>query len=86
MVTIEGLGQGRVHRLQKAWIEHQVPQCGYCHTGMTMSAAALLVQKPQPTDADIEQAMANLCRCGTYVRVREAFHAAANAVSASRSE
>jgi len=80
VVTIEGLGQGRVHRLQEAWIEHQVPQCGYCQTGMIMSAAALLVQKPQPTDTDIEQAMTNLCRCGTYVRVREAIHAAASAV------
>jgi isoquinoline 1-oxidoreductase subunit alpha len=80
VITIEGLGKGGLHRLQEAWIEHQVPQCGYCQTGMIMSAAALLTEKPQPTNADIEQAMTNLCRCGTYVRVREAIHAAAKAV------
>ena len=77
VVTIEGLAGSGLHRLQEAWIEHQVPQCGYCHTGMIMSAAALLTEKPRPTDAEIEQAMTNLCRCGTYARVREAIHAVA---------
>jgi isoquinoline 1-oxidoreductase alpha subunit len=77
VVTIEGLSKNGMHKLQKAWIEHEVPQCGYCQTGMLMSAAALLAVKPTPTDADIDQAMTNLCRCGTYTRVREAIHAAA---------
>jgi isoquinoline 1-oxidoreductase alpha subunit len=79
VVTIEGLSQKGMHALQKAWIEHEVPQCGYCQTGMLMSAAALLAAKPVPTDADIDQAMTNLCRCGTYTRVREAIHAVAKA-------
>jgi len=77
VVTIEGLGAKGLHRLQEAWIEHEVPQCGYCQTGMIMSAAALLEKKPKPSDADIDQAMTNLCRCGTYTRVREAIHAVA---------
>jgi isoquinoline 1-oxidoreductase alpha subunit len=77
VVTIEGLAATGLHRLQQAWIEHEVPQCGYCQTGMLMSAAALLQEKPKPTDADIDQAMSNLCRCGTYTRVREAIHAVA---------
>lgn len=77
VVTIEGLGKDGLHPLQEAWIEHEVPQCGYCHTGMIMSAAALLNEKPRPTDAEIDQAMSNLCRCGTYARVREAIHAVA---------
>ncbi|MCX7162393.1 MAG: (2Fe-2S)-binding protein [Betaproteobacteria bacterium] len=77
VVTIEGLGKGGVHRLQQAWIEHEVPQCGYCQTGMIMSAAALLEKKPDPTDAEIDQALSNLCRCGSYSRVREAIHAVA---------
>jgi len=77
IVTIEGLGQGGRHRLQESWIAHQVPQCGYCQTGMIMAAAALLREKPRPTDADIDQTMTNLCRCGTYARVRAAIHAAA---------
>lgn len=75
VVTIEGLAGSGLHPLQEAWIEHEVPQCGYCHTGMIMSAAALLSEKPRPTDAEIDQAMSNLCRCGTYGRVREAIHA-----------
>ncbi len=79
VVTIEGLSQKGMHKLQKAWIEHEVPQCGSCQTGMLMSAAALLAVKPQPTDADIDQAMTNLCRCGTYTRVRAAIHAVAKA-------
>lgn len=77
IVTIEGLGKPGLHRIQKAWIEHEVPQCGYCQTGMIMSAAALLAKKPKPTDADIDDAMTNLCRCGTYARVKKAIHAAA---------
>lgn len=77
VVTIEGLGAGGLHPLQEAWIEHEVPQCGYCQTGMIMSAAALLAKTPKPSDADIDQAMTNLCRCGTYTRVREAIHAVA---------
>ncbi|MEI7432085.1 MAG: (2Fe-2S)-binding protein [Betaproteobacteria bacterium] len=77
IVTIEGLGKDGLDRLQEAWIEHQVPQCGYCQSGMLMSAAALLSEKPKPTDADIDQTMTNLCRCGTYTRVREAIHSAA---------
>src|SRR5262245_21683039 len=79
IVTIEGLSKPGLHRVQKAWIEHEVPQCGYCQVGMIMSAAALLAKKPRPTDADIDAAMTNLCRCGTYARVRKAIHAAAGA-------
>ncbi|WKB51016.1 (2Fe-2S)-binding protein [Eleftheria terrae] len=76
--TIEGLAQdGRLHALQRAWIEHQVPQCGYCQSGMLMAAAALLQQQPDPSDAQIDAAITNLCRCGTYPRVRQAIHAAA---------
>ncbi len=81
VVTIEGLSKPGLHRVQKAWIEHEVPQCGYCHTGMIMAAAALLAKKPRPTDADIDEAMTNLCRCGTYARVRKAIHAAAAPVA-----
>ena len=77
IVTIEGLSAQGLHRIQKAWIENQVPQCGYCQTGMIMSAAALLARKPKPTDADIDESMSNLCRCGTYARVRQAIHSAA---------
>ena len=79
ILTIEGLSRPRLHRLQDAWIEHQVPQCGYCQPGMLMSAAALLARKPRPTDTDIDEAMTNLCRCGTYARVRLAIHSAASA-------
>lgn len=76
--TIEGLGSaGRPHPLQAAWIAEQVPQCGYCQSGMLMAAAALLERKPRPTDADIDEAMTNLCRCGTYQRVRAAIKRAA---------
>jgi isoquinoline 1-oxidoreductase alpha subunit len=78
--TIEGLGQpGRPHPLQAAWIAEQVPQCGYCQSGMLMAAAALLEKKPRPTDADIDAAITNLCRCGTYQRVRVAIKRAAGA-------
>ena len=78
ITTIESLGSAdRLHPLQEAWIAEQVPQCGYCQSGMLMAAAALLKRKPQPTDADIDAAMTNLCRCGTYQRVRAAIHRAA---------
>ncbi len=76
--TIEGLAvAGQLHVLQKAWVARQVPQCGYCQSGMLMAAAALLQRQPAPTDADIDAAITNLCRCGTYPRVRAAIHAAA---------
>ncbi len=77
IVTIEGVSKRGLNRVQKAWIEHEVPQCGYCQTGMIMAAVSLLEKKPRPTDADIDGAMTNLCRCGTYARVRKAIHAAA---------
>ena len=78
VVTIEGLSADGTHPLQRAWVEHNVPQCGYCQAGQIMSAAALLVEKPEPTDDDIDGALrVNLCRCGTYQRVREAIHLAA---------
>jgi isoquinoline 1-oxidoreductase alpha subunit len=80
ITTIEGLASGKtLHKVQKAWIEHDVPQCGYCQTGMIMAAAALLRQKPNPTDADIDAAITNICRCGTFQEVRAAIHAAAKA-------
>ena len=78
VTTIEALAQnGKLHAVQKAWLDMDVPQCGYCQSGMMMAAAALLKQKPKPTDADIDAAMTNICRCGTYQRVRAAIHAAA---------
>ncbi len=77
--TIEGLAADGSHPLQKAWLELDVPQCGYCQAGQLMSAAALLAGKPKPTDADIDAAMTgNVCRCGTYLRIRQAIHLAAN--------
>jgi isoquinoline 1-oxidoreductase alpha subunit len=77
--TIEGLSVDGSHPLQKAWMEVDVPQCGYCQAGQIMSAAALLASKPKPTDADINSAMTgNVCRCGTYLRIRQAIHLAAN--------
>jgi len=80
ITTIEGLAQnGQLHKVQKAWLDHQVPQCGYCQCGMIMAVAALLKEKPKPTDADIDRNITNICRCGTYQQVREAIHAAANA-------
>jgi isoquinoline 1-oxidoreductase subunit alpha len=80
IVTIEGLAQnGVLHKVQKAWIDHDVPQCGYCQSGMVMAVAALLREKPKPTDADINAAITNICRCGTFQQVREAIHMAANA-------
>jgi isoquinoline 1-oxidoreductase subunit alpha len=79
VTTIEGLSKDRSHPVQKAWIEKDVPQCGYCQSGMIMAAAALLRRIPKPTDAQINDAITNLCRCATYHRIREAIHAAANA-------
>jgi isoquinoline 1-oxidoreductase alpha subunit len=84
IVTIEGISRRGIHRVQKAWIEHEVPQCGYCQTGMIMAAVALLDRKRRPTDGDIDDAITNLCRCGTYARVRKAIHAAASAVDAAK--
>ena len=76
--TIEALGTpGQPHALQRAWIAHQVPQCGYCQSGMLMAAAALLAKNPNPSDADIDAAITNICRCGTYPRVRDAIKTAA---------
>jgi isoquinoline 1-oxidoreductase subunit alpha len=80
IVTIEGLAQnGVLHKVQQAWVDHDVPQCGYCQSGMVMAVAALLSEKPKPTDADINAAITNICRCGTFQQVREAIHMAANA-------
>ena len=81
VTTIEGLSSDLSHPLQRAWIEEDVPQCGYCQSGQLMSAAVLLREKPQPTDEDIDQAMTgNICRCGTYPRIRSAIHRAAGMV------
>ena len=77
IVTIEGLSANGDHAVQKAWVAHQVPQCGYCQSGMVMAAAALLKKNPKPTDADIDAEITNICRCGTYVRIRAAIHEAA---------
>jgi len=83
--TIEGLGEPNApHALQAAWLAHGVPQCGYCQSGMLMAAAALLRERPNPSDADIDAAMTNLCRCGTYPRVRAAIHTAAARLAATR--
>ncbi len=79
IVTIEGLSADASHPVQKAWLALDVPQCGYCQSGMIMAAAALLADRPKPTDADIDEAMTNICRCGTYNRVRAAIHVAADA-------
>ncbi len=85
VTTIEGLADGgNLHPLQAAWIEHDVPQCGYCQSGQIMSAASLLATNPQPTDDDIDMAMAgNYCRCGTYIRIRKAVHSAASYYNAA---
>ena len=78
VTTIEGLSPNSTHPLQKAWIAEQVPQCGYCQSGMIMAAAALLAKNPKPTDADIDGEISNICVCGTYQRIRAAIHRAAN--------
>jgi aerobic-type carbon monoxide dehydrogenase small subunit (CoxS/CutS family) len=77
VTTIEGLSANSTHRVQKAWIAEDVPQCGYCQSGQIMAAAALLSRSTQPSDADIDAAMTNICRCGTYQRIRAAIHRAA---------
>jgi isoquinoline 1-oxidoreductase alpha subunit len=80
ITTIEGLAvNGVLTKVQKAWLDHEVPQCGYCQSGMIMAVTALLNSKPNPTDADIDSAITNICRCGTFQQVREAIHAAAKA-------
>jgi isoquinoline 1-oxidoreductase alpha subunit len=80
ITTIEGLAQnGTLHKVQKAWVDHDVPQCGYCQSGMIMAVAALLKDKPKPSDEDINREITNICRCGTYQQVREAIHAATSA-------
>lgn len=80
ITTIEGLATGgKLHKVQQAWLDHDVPQCGYCQAGMLMAAAALLKEKPKPTDADINAGITNICRCGTFQEVRKAIHAAASA-------
>ena len=80
ITTIEGIAQnGKLSAVQQAWLDHDVPQCGYCQSGMIMAVTALLKQKPKPTDADIDAAITNICRCGTYQQIRAAIHAAANA-------
>lgn len=80
ITTIEGLASGNVlHKVQQAWLDNDVPQCGYCQSGMIMAVAALLARKPRPTDADIDAAILNICRCGTFQQVREAIHMAAKA-------
>jgi isoquinoline 1-oxidoreductase subunit alpha len=80
ITTIEGLAaRGKLHKVQQAWLANDVPQCGYCQSGMIMAVAALLQEKPKPTDADINAAITNICRCGTFQQVREAIHAAASA-------
>jgi isoquinoline 1-oxidoreductase alpha subunit len=87
VTTIEGLADGgNLHPLQTAWIDHDVPQCGYCQAGQIMSAAALLSKNSKPSDADIDEALAgNYCRCGTYIRIRQAVHSAASYYSADKS-
>jgi isoquinoline 1-oxidoreductase alpha subunit len=79
IVTIEGLAKGQLTKVQQAWLDHDVPQCGYCQSGMLMAVAALLKDNPKPTDADIDKVITNVCRCGTYQQVRQAIHSAANA-------
>ncbi|MCK1745414.1 (2Fe-2S)-binding protein [Bradyrhizobium sp. 139] len=80
ITTIEGLASGNsLHKVQEAWIAQDVPQCGYCQSGMIMAVAALLNEKPKPTDADIDEAITNICRCGTFQQVREAIHTIASA-------
>ena len=81
VTTIEALAvNGKLHPVQQAWLEHDVPQCGYCQSGMIMAVVALLRDKPKPTDADIDATITNICRCGTYQRIRAAIHAAAGAM------
>jgi len=85
VLTIEGLAQrGQLHPVQKAWIDHEVPQCGYCQSGQIMAAVALLAKNRDPSDQDIDAAMTNICRCGTYARIRTAIHAAAKTLKPTK--
>jgi isoquinoline 1-oxidoreductase alpha subunit len=84
VTTIEGLSPDRSHAVQQAWIEEDVPQCGYCQSGQIMTATSLLTKNPDPTDADIDSAMRNICRCGTYQAIRRAIHRAAGLARAAR--
>jgi aerobic-type carbon monoxide dehydrogenase small subunit (CoxS/CutS family) len=85
VLTIEGLAQrGQLHPVQKAWIDHEVPQCGYCQSGQIMAAAALLAKNRDPSDKDIDAAMTNICRCGTYARIRTAIHSAAKTLKSTK--
>ncbi len=85
VLTIEGLAQrGQLHPVQKAWIDHEVPQCGYCQSGQIMAAAALLAKNRDPSDKDIDAAMTNICRCGTYARIRTAIHSAAKSMKSTK--
>jgi isoquinoline 1-oxidoreductase subunit alpha len=84
VVTIEGLSKDSTHPIQKAWVAYDVPQCGYCQSGQIMAATALLAKNPKPSDADIDAAMTNICRCGTYQRVRKAIHLAAAEMPVAR--
>ena len=87
VTTIEGLSPTGDHPVQQAWMEQDVPQCGYCQSGQIMTAAALLAKKPRPTDADIDQLMrGNICRCGTYLDIRRAVHRAADIASGARAQ
>ena len=87
VTTIEGLAaDGRLHAVQQAWVDHQVPQCGYCQSGMIMAVSALLAQRPDPSDANIDAAVTNICRCGTFVRVRRAIHAVAKGSAFTRGD
>ena len=79
VVTIEGLGEARLHRVQQAWIDHQVPQCGYCQTGMIMAVSGLLQRTPNPSDEEINESITNICRCGAYPRIRKAIRSLAGA-------
>ena len=87
VTTIEGLAaDGRLHAVQQAWVDHQVPQCGYCQSGMIMAVSALLAQRPDPSDEHIDAAVTNICRCGTFVRVRRAIHAVARGDAFTRGD
>jgi isoquinoline 1-oxidoreductase alpha subunit len=87
ITTIEGLAEnGTLHKVQQAWIEHQVPQCGYCQSGMIMAVSAFLQQNPAPTDDDIDAGITNICRCGTFARIRRAIHEVAAANTAPANE
>jgi isoquinoline 1-oxidoreductase alpha subunit len=86
ITTIEGLSQDSQHPVQKAWADVDVPQCGYCQSGQIMAASALLKRKPKPTNKDIDEAMTNICRCGTYQRIREAIHVAAGTKKLTQSD